>query len=385
MSDLAMSDLPMFDCVVIGAGPAGGSASYHLARLGRSVLVLEKESLPRYKPCGGGVSPQVAQWFDFDFGPAIANRVNSIRFTWQNDDPVEAELATEPMWMVDRPTFDQFLIDQAKGKGAIVQDNTAVTGLAFQKDHWHITTVRGTFRATYVIAADGARGPTAGWLGFKGRKQRTAGVLEVTDTDTAGSTQAGFDFGSIKNGYIWKFPKQDRYSIGIGTFRGSDPVDFKADLLAYAQLVGLDPAKCEYFSFPVYLWDGHHPLHGTQALLVGETAGLLDPFTAEGIRPAMLSGVKAAEAIEAALGGEAGALAGYTKGMQEAWGNDMAWAQKLAGVFYAVPAWGYKMGVKRPSALARLSKILVGEMRYGDVAVRALKRLGSGLIPGAGK
>jgi geranylgeranyl reductase family protein len=375
----------MFDCVIIGAGPAGGSAAYHLARRGRSVLVIEKESLPRYKPCGGGVSPQVAQWFDFDFGPAIVNRVNSIRFTWQNDDAVEAELATEPMWMVDRPTFDQFLVDQARAKGAIVKDGTAVTGISFQGDLWEVQTASGCFCATYLIAADGAQGPTAGWLGFKGRRFRTAAVLEVTDTDTAGSTQAGFDFGSIKNGYIWKFPKQGGYSIGIGTFRGSDPGDFQADLMAYARLVGLDPARCKYFSFPVYLWDGHHPLHKAQALLVGETAGLLDPFTAEGIRPAMLSGVEAAVAIEAALMGDGAALAGYTKAMQLAWGNDMAWAQKLAALFYAVPSWGYKMGVKRPSALARLSKILIGEMQYGDVAVRALKRLGSGLIPGAGK
>lgn len=55
----------MTECIVVGAGPAGGSAAYHLAKRGREVLVLEKESLPRYKPCGGGVSPIVQNWFDF--------------------------------------------------------------------------------------------------------------------------------------------------------------------------------------------------------------------------------------------------------------------------------------------------------------------------------
>ena len=62
----------MFDCIIVGAGLAGGTASYHLAKRGRSVLVLEKESLPRYKPCGGGVSPLVQKWFDFDFASAIS-------------------------------------------------------------------------------------------------------------------------------------------------------------------------------------------------------------------------------------------------------------------------------------------------------------------------
>ncbi len=58
-----------FDCIIIGAGPAGASAAYHLAKRGRSVLMLEKQTLPRYKPCSGGVSPAIAQWFDFDFTP----------------------------------------------------------------------------------------------------------------------------------------------------------------------------------------------------------------------------------------------------------------------------------------------------------------------------
>jgi flavin-dependent dehydrogenase len=45
----------MFDCIIVGAGPAGGSAAYHLAKLGHSIVVLDKDKLPRYKACGGGV------------------------------------------------------------------------------------------------------------------------------------------------------------------------------------------------------------------------------------------------------------------------------------------------------------------------------------------
>lgn len=49
----------MFDCIIVGAGPAGGTAAYHLAKKGRSVLVIEKESFPRVKACGGGLSPAI--------------------------------------------------------------------------------------------------------------------------------------------------------------------------------------------------------------------------------------------------------------------------------------------------------------------------------------
>jgi flavin-dependent dehydrogenase len=90
----------IFDCIIVGAGPAGGAAAYHLAKRGRSVLVLERAALPRYKACSGGVSPAIARWFDFDFAPVIAAKVTQIRYTWKTGDPVEAGLNTpEPMWI----------------------------------------------------------------------------------------------------------------------------------------------------------------------------------------------------------------------------------------------------------------------------------------------
>ena len=84
----------MFDCIIVGAGPAGGAAAYHLAKRGRSVLILERLAFPRLKPCGGGVSPAIAQWFDFDFSPAISTTVERIRYTWQLDDAVESAIPT---------------------------------------------------------------------------------------------------------------------------------------------------------------------------------------------------------------------------------------------------------------------------------------------------
>lgn len=48
----------------------------------------------------------------------------------------------------------------------------------------------------------------------------------------------------------------------------------------------------------------------------------------------------------------------------------MVWAQRIANIFYRIPSFGYKMGVKRPSASQRMGKILCGEMRYRDVADR---------------
>ncbi len=247
-----------------------------------------------------------------------------------------------------------------------------------------MNTANGPFAGRYLIAADGAKGPMANWLGFKERKRRLAGALEAEAPTKNAAQVINFEFGMVKNGYIWNFPKAEGYSVGIGTFRGGEPQDFKKILSEYANTFGIDLNTCKQYGHPLCLWDGQQTLHTQNALLAGEAACVVDPFTAEGIRPSMFSGMKAAEAIDQALIGSQNALEQYTAIINKEWGDDMAWAQRLAQVFYRVPGIGYKIGVKRPSATERMGQILCGKLRYSDVANRALKRLSTGLIPGMG-
>ena len=225
----------------------------------------------------------------------------------------------------------------------------------------------------------------AKWLGFKDRQRRLGGALEAeAAANVQNSHIAHFEFGMVKNGYIWNFPKADGYSIGIGTFRGGEGQDFKQILGEYTTLFGVDLKTCKQYGHPLCLWDGNQKLHTQNAVLAGEAACVVDPMTAEGIRPSIFSAMKAAEAIDEAIAGKSDALEKYTQTIDEQWGAEMAWAQKLAGVFYRVPGLGYKVGVKRPSATQRMGQILCGELGYADVANRALKRLTVGLVPGMG-
>ncbi|MGL5083496.1 MAG: geranylgeranyl reductase family protein [Microcoleaceae cyanobacterium] len=360
----------MFDCIIIGAGPAGGTAAYHLAKRGRSVLVLEKASWPRKKPCGGGVSPAIAQWFDFDFTPAISTTVEKIRYTWKLGDPVEGTIA-KPMWMVRRDIFDQFLMQQAQNQGAELRDQTEVTGIAFKGDTWQVNTQTGPVVGRYLIGADGATGQTAQWLKLKQSKPRQSLVMELTSNQ---NQMPMFEFGMVKNGNIWGFPKADGYSLSIATFRGGEPKNLRQDLAQYTEKAGLS-GNSPVYEHPLRLWDGNEPLHTQNAVIAGEAASLADPLSGEGIRPSILSGVKAAEAIDQALGEVGNALERYTQTMHQEWGADMVWAGRLAGLFYRFPGVGYRAGVKVPAATRLLSQILCGELRYADIANKAMRSL----------
>jgi len=370
--------MTVWDCVVVGAGPGGASAAYALGKAGRSVLLLDRATLPRYKPCGGGVSSQIAQWFDFDFSPVISTTVNRLCCTWKLEDGVTTQVPEDKaIWMVRREEFDFFMVQQAQNRGVQVQDNTKVTGIQFQGETWFVETSQGLVQTRYLIAADGATGKLADWLGFRNRKVVLAGAIEIEPKLTpADPQQAYVEFGLLKNGYVWNFPKVDGYSIGCGIFRIGQRKsgDLLPALQTYAAHFGVDSTQVKPCGHPICIWNGDQTLHTQRALLAGEAAGVVDPLTAEGIRPAIFSGLKAGEAIDAALGGDPHALPRYSEVMATEWGSQMRWAQRLAWLLYSFPQLAYQIAVKHPTAGDRLLEIFAGELAYGDVVDRVVQK-----------
>lgn len=370
-----------YDVLVLGAGPAGSAAAWRLAKGGAKVLLLEKERLPRPKVCGGGVSPEVISWLDLDLEPAVSARVDTMRFTWKGGDAVDARLE-QPLLMVRREAFDHLLAEGARGMGADLREGLGAEGLTYADGLWTVATAEGPFQARYVIGADGANGRAATWLGLD-RKRTVGGAIEaeprvpMTRTDTL-----ILDFGHVANGYAWAFPKADGWSLGAGAMRGGKGADYHHAMAEVARAVGVDPGCLKAKGHPILLWDGDQPLHTRQALLAGEAACLVDPFTAEGIRPSLWSGLKAAEALLEALGGREEALEGYSRVMAETIGRDMLWARRVSKAFFAFPRASYRLFMHHPTAPARAAQLLSGALRYADVGEKALARLSLGMFTG---
>ena len=228
----------------------------------------------------------------------------------------------------------------------------------------------------YLIAADGSKGTMAKKLGLNQRKYQMAGALEVEPRlEVPEDPIIYFDLGLIKQGYVWNFPKADGYSIGGGVlFTGQQGKQNLRHLVAdYATEFEVDTSPVKHFGHSIFLWDGHHPPHTHRAVLAGEAACVVDPFTAEGIRPSMFSGgLKASQAVDQALRGDDQALARYTEVMQTEWGEENAlgaavwprwfighrpWPTKVGGLSVPSSTNDYVENLLRPVAPTRMQPI----------------------------
>jgi geranylgeranyl reductase family protein len=367
------------EVIVVGAGPAGAAAAFHLARRGRRVLLLEAQRQGRSKPCGGGMAASVQRWFPFDLAPAVDQVIRRVRFTWCLEDPVIAELPGDaPFWIVRRSRLDAYLAGQAVGAGCDLRCDSRVERIERGSDGlWEVAVEGGgVLRSAAVVIADGSSSPFAAPLGLGPPRPRFAATVSVdVEAEPDPPDMARFEFGLVHHGFCWVFPRRGGYSIGVGTFIGQQEADTAAVLAALLPSLGLPAGAGERHQGRLRLWNGHHPLHGPGVVVVGDAASLCDPFLAEGLRPSLLSGCEAATALDRWLAGEQGALEHYSLRMRQQWGDSMAWGKRIAQVFYRVPRVGYQLGVKRPTAPQRIAQILSGEMGYGEIAQRVIRRL----------
>jgi len=333
--------LPSYDAdaIVVGAGPAGSATAYHLAARGLDVLVLEKTSFPREKVCGDGLTPRaVKQLIDMGIDTTPANgwarnvglRIfgggHRLEMHWP-------ELATFPSYGLTRTRkdFDEILARQASRVGARVVERTTVTGPVRDDRTGRIIGVtartqddagrRGdevTYRAPIVVAADGNSTRLAVAAGRDRIENRPMGVAvrayyesPMHDDEWLESHLELWDGGRLLPGYGWVFGLGDgRVNVGLGIL-DSSPAFGKVDYKALMQrwIDNADPAygfSTETQTEPMRgaalpMAFNRKPAYADGLLLVGDSAGMVNPFNGEGIAYAMESGQIAADVIAQAL------------------------------------------------------------------------------------
>jgi geranylgeranyl reductase family protein len=306
--------------LIVGSGPAGSTAAFILAGRGMKVVLLDRCRFPRPKLCGGLLTLKTVQSLERIFQTSLPELKSAglIRFETRRYTVADqcghalTRVLDDPFHLVDRTVYDAFWLNQAVSAGAEFHPAAAVVSLDPARGE-ALTQNGRRWRARVVIGADGVDSrirralASAGKLGPPRRRGRAA-ALEcfVRRRPGAFPDHPTIYYGQVRRGYAWSFPGPDLQVLGIAALKtpGRRLQDDFRRFLRQLQLPVCVPLRLHGHGLP---YGNYLKIPGSgNILLVGDAAGLADPFLGEGIYYAHRSAELAARAViarpEAALG-----------------------------------------------------------------------------------
>jgi geranylgeranyl reductase family protein len=292
-----------FDVAIIGSGPSGASTAFYLGQQGISTVIIEKETLPRYKTCGGGFVNRGRKNMPFAITQVIEQEFFTID-SYFNDAKIhyKSSKKTPIITMIMRDAFDNLIVEKAKEFGVTLLENHTLKNINFLDKKAILKTSEQDISANFVIAADGVLSPTAKMAGWKEETRKLIPALEyeveVSKEDFKRlSKKVRFDIDAVPYGYAWCFPKKNHLSLGVLTTK-KGKINLKKYYKEYLRTLGIkEIVKEEAHGFQIPIAPRKDGFVKNNVFLIGDAAGFAEPITAEGISNAILSGKYVAEAI----------------------------------------------------------------------------------------
>lgn len=363
---------------VVGAGPAGASLAWRLARDGARVTVFDA-SHPREKPCGGGVTGHALDLLPPppDDDPLPARFVERCRFESGQGEQVDVALQ-RPVAVAPRRLFDAWLLRRASSAGArhVAERVTGVEAHDPRRPA-RVRTASGDAEFDLVVGADGAGSLVRRTLLAPTPPER---LVMAAGWFAPGDAVMTVRFTPGLAGYLWLFPRPDHVGVGICAPLAAVPTAallerLEREVARHFPALARDAEMGRYaHTIPSPSADPRSLLEigGPRWALVGDAAALCDPITGEGIAYALHSAKLLAETLR-----DDGSAAAYPRRVLDGFGRELLKAAALRQRFFA-PGFARRMvryAAWSPALRDVLRDLVLGEQAYGGLKRRLLRTL----------
>jgi menaquinone-9 beta-reductase len=300
------------DVLIVGGGPAGSTCARLLTRAGMDVLVLDKSEFPRDKVCAGWVTPQVVEELEIDLADYARVRtlqpISGFSTGLGQVEPHAVQYGSTVSYAIRRCEFDHYLLERSAAR---LRLGEAWRAMRREGSHW---IVNDAIRTKLVVGAGGHFCPVARQLGAQLGKDEAAIYAQEIEFEMSAQQaahcrvspeQPELYFCDDLKGYGWCVRKHNFLNIGLGREGNHRLNEQVQGLWSWLVRAGKIPAGLPgRFKGHAYLLYSHaaRPLVADAVLIIGDAAGLAYAQSGEGIRPAIESGIMAAQVIKAARG-----------------------------------------------------------------------------------
>ena len=341
----------MYDVIVVGAGPGGAMAAKTCSENGLKVLLIEKESLPRYKACGGAVSKKALDLIGPLDDLELTYESFGVRVFAPNATYIEHKFEDLFSLLTFRNSLDYLLLQRAKKSGAKIREHEKVKSVDVSQASVKVKTTKGEYSAKMIIGADGVNSVVAKETGLRQKwNSNESGIcieveIELTDSEIEqfiDDTELGYIYLGDYRGYGWVFPKGNIMSVGIGLWKPltKNPLDAFNDFidtLPMSKEMNLAQRIDEKHAHMNPAGGFNRTTFDDRVLLVGDAAGFVDPFLGEGIYYSIASGIIAGEVASESVecnDWSKKQLSSYSEKCDKSFNNNLKYALKFANFVY---------------------------------------------------